>query len=211
MNVTHRKRCNGYLIYMSETDIISTDQCPNIRVLHNHCINHLFGEVRVVFLSPLDRKEYVITSKSGYKRFLDRIFIVQKKIGNEFKKKLLKIPFYDFPSEFIFDKKNTLLNFLFDIPKIIYELRSGNTLFQPRDFKLNPKGRGYVKLMKQSDIPKKCNVCGIATLLTIDHIIPKCLGGSNELQNLQYLCVDCHRNKDGNLKKSKIQKVFKKR
>ena len=31
---------------------------------------------------------------------------------------------------------------------------------------------------------------------TLDHIIPKILGGSNQQDNLQLLCIACHRMKD---------------
>ena len=42
----------------------------------------------------------------------------------------------------------------------------------------------------------KCNGCGTSfepQHLEIDHIIPKSLGGSNELENLQLLCGNCNR------------------
>jgi 5-methylcytosine-specific restriction protein A len=34
--------------------------------------------------------------------------------------------------------------------------------------------------------------------LTIDHIFPLCMGGDNELKNLQLLCVPCHEEKTRN-------------
>ena len=36
---------------------------------------------------------------------------------------------------------------------------------------------------------------------TLDHIIPKILGGSNRQDNLQMLCIACHRIKDAHFPK----------
>lgn len=38
----------------------------------------------------------------------------------------------------------------------------------------------------------KCQKCGSVVDLTIDHIIPRLQGGSNELDNLQLLCRQCN-------------------
>ncbi len=40
-----------------------------------------------------------------------------------------------------------------------------------------------------------CQSCGISETLTIDHIIPLNLGGSNDLSNLQTLCQSCNSSK----------------
>ena len=42
---------------------------------------------------------------------------------------------------------------------------------------------------------KQCRYCGSRKKLTIDHIKPLALGGSNELSNLQYLCSRCNSKK----------------
>ncbi len=45
---------------------------------------------------------------------------------------------------------------------------------------------------------RKCEKCKNEFLkeeLTVDHIKPKCEGGSNTLDNLQLLCEPCHRKK----------------
>lgn len=46
-----------------------------------------------------------------------------------------------------------------------------------------------------------CVYCGdeyeTITKLTIDHVIPKTMGGSNEIFNLVLSCYDCNRNKGG--------------
>lgn len=39
----------------------------------------------------------------------------------------------------------------------------------------------------------KCGWCGSKDNLEIDHIIPRSLGGTNDLKNLRILCRDCHR------------------
>jgi 5-methylcytosine-specific restriction endonuclease McrA len=43
----------------------------------------------------------------------------------------------------------------------------------------------------------RCNICHrIPTYPTVDHIIPKFLGGTDKKGNLQILCLICHRHKD---------------
>ena len=43
---------------------------------------------------------------------------------------------------------------------------------------------------------KKCAVCELeCDYFEIDHIVPVCVGGNNDTDNLQPLCKDCHKNK----------------
>lgn len=59
--------------------------------------------------------------------------------------------------------------------------------------------REFIILRQRGD----CNVCkeplqsfaGKIPLYDIDHIIPKCNGGSNDAINLQAICLPCHRRK----------------
>lgn len=44
-----------------------------------------------------------------------------------------------------------------------------------------------------------CRGCGAEKLLTIDHIIPLSLGGSDAEDNLQILCVSCNGRKGNRL------------
>jgi len=39
---------------------------------------------------------------------------------------------------------------------------------------------------------KKCKRCGTTENLSVDHIYPKYLGGSNSQQNKMILCRPCH-------------------
>lgn len=60
-----------------------------------------------------------------------------------------------------------------------------------------------------------CEYCGRAPLqkyndgkrnfLTIDHIIPKHLGGTDDLHNLTIACLDCNRRKGSKLYDEEIQ------
>ena len=40
-----------------------------------------------------------------------------------------------------------------------------------------------------------CRYCGFDGDLTIDHILPKSLGGTNRIENLQLLCLCCNQAK----------------
>lgn len=62
--------------------------------------------------------------------------------------------------------------------------------------------KGWKKRKPISSITKKrvlsigkCAYCGSTKNLTIDHIIPICRGGSDDIKNLQCLCRDCNRKK----------------
>ena len=47
------------------------------------------------------------------------------------------------------------------------------------------------KQMLRARLPKECAWCGATQDLTIDHITPRCFGGTNEQHNLQTLCAPC--------------------
>lgn len=38
----------------------------------------------------------------------------------------------------------------------------------------------------------RCLACGSTRNLTMDHILPQCMGGNNEPENLQTLCAMCN-------------------
>lgn len=42
-------------------------------------------------------------------------------------------------------------------------------------------------------LPQVCVRCGATEALTLDHIIPRVYGGTNERSNFQLLCLPCHR------------------
>ena len=39
---------------------------------------------------------------------------------------------------------------------------------------------------------KLCKWCGTSENITVDHVIPPCKGGTNNLSNLQILCEKCN-------------------
>ena len=45
----------------------------------------------------------------------------------------------------------------------------------------------------QTEIALACTECGSTNQLELDHIIPVCEGGADEMCNLQWLCRDCHK------------------
>lgn len=66
-----------------------------------------------------------------------------------------------------------------------------------------PRRRKKKQLIKRDGA--KCSECGAAdqgimpdghAFLTIDHLIPSRLGGSNQLENLRLLCHICHKRLD---------------
>lgn len=42
----------------------------------------------------------------------------------------------------------------------------------------------------------KCRKCGTSQYLTVDHILPRSEGGTNDFSNLETLCRVCHSRKD---------------
>ena len=70
----------------------------------------------------------------------------------------------------------------------------GNSLLSP----FPRKGKEFTRAVRRAIRERDgyvCVVCGSATHLEIDHIIPVSLGGDNSITNGQTLCHDCHRQK----------------
>jgi 5-methylcytosine-specific restriction endonuclease McrA len=42
-----------------------------------------------------------------------------------------------------------------------------------------------------------CQMCGTEERLTVDHIVPRVLGGTDSMSNLQVLCGSCNSSKGG--------------
>lgn len=55
----------------------------------------------------------------------------------------------------------------------------------------------------------ECEYCHRAVRLTIDHIIPRAVGGKNNLDNLQLLCRPCHEKKSREIDGPAIKEIRK--
>lgn len=61
--------------------------------------------------------------------------------------------------------------------------------------RLGGKQRQLLRIRLVEKYGEKCMNCGSTTNLAIDHIVPRCKGGSNEFENLQLLCKPCNNEK----------------
>ena len=61
--------------------------------------------------------------------------------------------------------------------------------------------RNRIRRKARKYLQNSCKLCKTKEGLTIDHIIPLSLGGTNDKKNLQTLCITCHKKKDRLVKK----------
>lgn len=62
-----------------------------------------------------------------------------------------------------------------------------------------PKINDRIRAMVMARGNHRCRFCGNRHDLTIDHIKPLSQGGRHTAENMQVLCIDCHRMKDNGL------------
>jgi 5-methylcytosine-specific restriction endonuclease McrA len=91
-----------------------------------------------------------------------------------------ELPWIDFPADEegnIVLKCNQCLELAPNDPNRAYRSITPNMIFQLLD--------------------AECNNCGSKdySRMQVDHIVPKSLGGSNSVNNIQILCSTCHREK----------------
>ena len=72
----------------------------------------------------------------------------------------------------------------------------GTTRFTWEGVGVLPNGKPRAREAKQRD-GRRCVMCGSDSDLETDHIIPLSKGGSNDFENLQTLCSNCHEIKTG--------------
>lgn len=51
----------------------------------------------------------------------------------------------------------------------------------------------------------KCENCNTSENLTINHKIPRAQGGTNEAENLEILCKECHKHYHGIISKKSLR------
>jgi 5-methylcytosine-specific restriction endonuclease McrA len=114
---------------------------------------------------------------------------------------------------------------LYDMESIVEKIKSRFELYN-QDFKLTTMEdivfeleaiTGFLKDYKKpvrTTIPQKfkeyifqkynsrCNFCGSNINLQIDHLIPISRGGTDDLDNLQLLCIDCNKLKSNRIFKN---------
>lgn len=64
--------------------------------------------------------------------------------------------------------------------------------------KSNTSGAARLRKTKEFLIERDgpyCRYCGTSETLTIDHVIPRCMGGTGRRENLQILCAPCNNRK----------------
>ena len=75
-----------------------------------------------------------------------------------------------------------------------YLARRGRAPWSHRMGPLDPlPGRAWFAVIERAR--KRCEACGVSSevrALHVDHIVPRSCGGSNDLDNLQALCVTCN-------------------
>ena len=59
--------------------------------------------------------------------------------------------------------------------------------------KMSCRPKSSARKRIRSSLPQVCVRCGATEKLTLDHIIPRVYGGTNEQSNFQILCLDCNR------------------
>lgn len=86
------------------------------------------------------------------------------------------------------------------------------------DQALNYRGRDRLPGYKWEELRRKilfrddiCVICKKEVSMEVDHVVPVALGGSDSEDNLQGLCVDCHKKKTSqDIEKVKRARRFKK-
>lgn len=66
----------------------------------------------------------------------------------------------------------------------------------------------WMKRLSERD-GAKCRKCGTIDNLTIEHKIPRCIGGKNSYENLEILCLKCNINEYHTLVKKALTLYFK--
>ena|SRR3990167_7085914 len=75
-------------------------------------------------------------------------------------------------------------------------------------WKRYPKNKKILNKLALRD-GRRCRKCGTETGLTIEHKIPRCVGGKNNLENLEILCKSCNVKAYHQLIKEALKLYFK--
>jgi len=69
--------------------------------------------------------------------------------------------------------------------------------------------KNWMKKMIERD-GEKCKDCGSTENLTLEHLVPRCIGGKFSYENLEILCFKCNRKRWDQLIKKALTLYFKK-
>lgn len=161
-----KRKVEGNLIFNLEKKLLGIDQPYASKGFHQECLNHFLGH----FPRNDECALYEIPLRVSYFEH------------NEIKEGTKPIWFLSKPIKFFF-ASGSRADGLFMFSDNWYR----------KLFGLTKTERTEIPASVKKTLSSKCQVCGNRQNLEIHHKIPLSLGGSNEKENLEVLCKNCHK------------------